>query len=413
MSVCSIFWIAGFLLLAAAFFWISDLRLRQGLLALCSVAFIATYLPDLTAWAVFLAFILSGYGAARLLMARPSRALLGAYLCVLVAVFIILKQYTFAQAILPAFLFQRLIVTAGLSYILFRQIQVVVDASQGQITRLSLWTYFNFQINLFAFAAGPIQRFEDFSRYWDSLTPVVADAEAILLALLRLFLGVIKISLIAFALFTCYLAFADGLTDPLKVARSTCGHRFLFFLGALYCMPLYIYFNFSGYCDIVIAAASLVGLKLPENFERPYLSRNMIDFWTRWHRTLGFWIRDYIFTPLYKATASTWPSHAAAWAVFCYFTAFFLAGLWHGSSWNYVAYGLLNGAGLATAKAWENFLVRTRGRAGLRAYLQNPLIRVAAIVLTLHFACFTMLIFGSDVGRTWRMMANIFVSPAH
>ena len=122
------------------------------------------------------------------------------------------------------------------------------------------------------------------------------------------------------------------------------------FLGVLYFYPLYLYLNFSGYCDIVIAGASFFGMKLPENFDQPYLSRNVIDFWTRFHRTLGFWIRDYLFLPLYKAVAERWPKRADLLAFLCYFVAFFVAGIWHGPTANFVVFGLLQAVGVSAAK---------------------------------------------------------------
>ena len=114
----------------------------------------------------------------------------------------------------------------------------------------------------------------------------------------------------------------------------------------LYLYLFYLYMNFSGYCDIVIAGASLVGLRLPENFNQPFLARNILDYWSRWHITLGHWIRDYLFTPFYKAGAERFPAILSAVAVIGYFVAFTLAGIWHGSTWNFLIYGLLHGAAL-------------------------------------------------------------------
>ena len=169
-------------------------------------------------------------------------------------------------------------------------------------------------------------------------------------------------------------------------------------------LALYLYFNFSGYCDIVISAAALLGVKMPENFDRPYLSRNMTDYWTRWHQSLGYWIRDYLFTPMYKAAATRW-SGQAYWLVFpCYLLAFLLAGIWHGNTANFVVFGLLNGLGICIGKLWEMYLVRQRGRKGLKAYLASGPIRFFAIVLTLHFAAFTLLYFPSSVTTTNTML---------
>jgi D-alanyl-lipoteichoic acid acyltransferase DltB (MBOAT superfamily) len=173
-----------------------------------------------------------------------------------------------------------------------------------------------------------------------------------------------------------------------------------------------MYFNFSGYCDAMIAAAGLFGIRMPENFDYPFLSRNMIDYWTRWHMTLGFWIRDYIFTPLYMTIASHWPARAASFAFLCYFLAFFLAGLWHGSTWNFVIYGLLNGLGVAAAKLWENWLVKRRGRRGFKTYLQSRSIHALAVIGTFHFVCFTLLFFPTDLEKTFRIIRCLVCSYA-
>jgi len=121
---------------------------------------------------------------------------------------------------------------------------------------------------------------------------------------------------------------------------------------AFYAYPAYVYFNFSGYCDIVIAAGDF-SQRLPENFESPYLSRNTIDFWTRQHMTLSFWIRDYVFTPLYKAIASAgrgWPRGPSIRAI-----------SWHFSRWGVarldiqlVIFGLLHGVGVSAANSGKH-----------------------------------------------------------
>jgi D-alanyl-lipoteichoic acid acyltransferase DltB (MBOAT superfamily) len=115
----------------------------------------------------------------------------------------------------------------------------------------------------------------------------------------------------------------------------------------------------------------------------------MIDFWTRWHRTLSFWIRDYLFTPLYIAIARRQPGWAPSLAFVCYFIALFLAGVWHGATWNFVVFGVLNGLGVSAAKVWENAIIARSGRKGLRAYLANQPIRWIACIATIHFVCLT------------------------
>lgn len=405
MSVCSIEWVVCLLVTSALFFTVPGLRPRQAMLALCNAGFLATLLPEAgvrgaVALAVFLAI---GYVAAKLMQAKPQKTILVIYLAALLAAFVILKQYAFVKIFLPASLFQRTVAIVGLSYMLFRQIQVVVDAYQGQIENLTLWNYLNYQLNLFGLVAGPIQRYQQFCESWLRLEPVLEGPEAILRAYLRVFLGVIKVAGIAAACLAAY----DWCTAGLETWTGSHAKLLARAAAMFYLYPAYIYFNFSGYCDIVIGGASLFGLKMPENFDRPFLARNMIDYWTRWHRTLGFWIRDYVFTPMYKAIAERWPQKAASLAFLCYFVALFLTGIWHGSTWNFVVFGVLNGVGVAAAKLWENWIIKRRGRKGLKQYLASPAIRAGAIAANFHYVCLTILFFPSDLSKTLQIIKHV------
>ena len=124
-------------------------------------------------------------------------------------------------------------------------------------------------------------------------------------------------------------------------------------------------------------------MRMPENFLNPFLSRNIGELWTRWHRSLGLWIRDYLFTPMFKGTVERWPRMATPMTFVSYLVAFSVAGLWHGSTWNFLIFGLLNGIGICAGKAWEMYLVRHRG-----ADSNLPVIvcQGGAIAATLHYS---------------------------
>jgi D-alanyl-lipoteichoic acid acyltransferase DltB (MBOAT superfamily) len=397
MNVCSIEWVSLLFLVSGVFFLLRPVWLRQTMLALCSLGFLATQVPDARGWLALAVFLAAGYVAARFFQRHPSRAGFLAYLLVF-----IIKQYDFVKSLLPASFFQRGVALVGLSYMLFRQIHLVVDALEGQIEHLSLWNYLNYQLNLFGLIAGPIQRYQDFCQSWMRLDAVWTDAYGVLKACLRIFIGVIKVTALAPPCLAAYKSLSEN-----YVASTSGWKAAAQFLLLLYLFPAYMYFNFSGYCDMVIAGASLVGMKMPENFNYPFLSRNLGDFWTRWHRTLGFWIRDYLFTPLFKNSAQRWPRHAVGLSYASFFIAFVLAGMWHGSTWNFAIFGFLNGVGVAAAKVWETFLVRRFGRQGLKAYLQSPRIRAAAIVASFHYVCFTMLFFPSDLQQTTAILRHV------
>ena len=190
-NVAGIEFIAAVLLAAAFFFWLPAARLRQSLWA-CGNLFVLWFvLPNLQSLVVLAVFLLSGYVMARVLRRWSSGWLLSSYIVLLVAAFLVLKQYAILDWILPNSLLQspmqilgvpirdvvlqHLVRITGLSYMLFRQIHVLVDAAQGQIERLSLWSYVNYQVNLFTILAGPIQRYQDYDAQWRTLQPVLAD----------------------------------------------------------------------------------------------------------------------------------------------------------------------------------------------------------------------------------------------
>jgi len=408
MSFASLQFLVAFLLLSAVFFYLPTRQWRWALLAACNTIFLYLLVPNAESWIALGLFLLSGYSVAQVLRQWPSRILLSAYLVVLVAAFLVIRKYDLVTALLPKPLALHAIIIVGLSYMLFRQIAFLVDTIQGQIERMSLWTYANYQLNLFTLLSGPIQRYQDFHDQWQELCPVLKDDYAVQRAYFRLLMGIVKLSVLATMFMLLYQKSSGTLiyagVNASQLGRSEAiGH----FLGVLYFYPIYLYFNFSGYCDIVIAGASLLGVKLPENFDQPYLSRNVIDFWTRFHRTLGFWIRDYLFLPLYKGIAERWPARADSLAFLCYFVAFFVAGMWHGPTANFAVFGLLQAIGVSAAKLWERHLIKRSGRAGLKQYLQSARIRAVAITGTLHFEFFSILFFPVDVHTTLQMMQTV------
>jgi D-alanyl-lipoteichoic acid acyltransferase DltB (MBOAT superfamily) len=405
-NVAGVEFIVAVLAGGALFFHLPTVRLRQFFLAAANLVVLWANLPGRQAGYVFaaeLAFVLSGYLVAGILLRYPSSLLLGAYLTALVAAFLVLKKYEFLEPILPANVLQHPIAIVGLSYMLFRQIHFLVDIAQGQIEQPTLWNYWNYQTNLFTVLAGPIQRYQDFCANWDTLAPLLADVHELLQTLARLFWGVIKIGLLAPFFFRGW----DELRPALALGRVHGWICVVEFAAVFYLYPLYLYFNFSGYCDIVIAAARFFGLRLPENFNWPFLARNVIDFWTRWHITLGLWIRDYLFLQMYKPIVERAPKRAPRLAFVCYFLAFLIAGIWHGSTMNFVYYGLWQGIGASCTKLYEMFLLNRLGRQGLRKYLQSTPIRLVAIALNIQFQCVSMMYFSSrDLDGTEKMLWN-------
>jgi alginate O-acetyltransferase complex protein AlgI len=127
------------------------------------------------------------------------------------------------------------------------------------------------------------------------------------------------------------------------------GHRWLFVIA----LAFRILLDFSGYSDMAIGFARMMGIVVPENFNWPYLARTPVEFWQRWHMSLSLWIRDYVYIPL-GGNRFGLPRR-----VFNAVTAMALCGLWHGASWNFVVWGLYHGAGLTIAALLQGHLTRS------------------------------------------------------
>jgi alginate O-acetyltransferase complex protein AlgI len=146
---------------------------------------------------------------------------------------------------------------------------------------------------------------------------------------------------------------------------------------AVYAYAIEIYCDFSGYTDVAIGSALLFGYRLPENFNAPYLARNLQDFWHRWHISLSTWLRDYLYVPLGGSRKGTVRTYVNL------MITMLLGGLWHGASWTFVIWGALHGAGLAATRMWQR--ARGAGRSGAG--------QIVSTFLTFQFVCFAWVFF--------------------
>ena len=169
-------------------------------------------------------------------------------------------------------------------------------------------------------------------------------------------------------------------------------------LIAAYAYALQIYYDFSGYTDIAIGSALLLGIKLPVNFNRPYAAENVADFWRRWHITLSNWLRDYLYFSL--------PGLRSKWKIFTYMNlviTMVLGGLWHGASWNFVIWGGLHGVGLAVVRLWQTWKGSAKATGWLRYFY---------IFLTFQFVTVTWVYFrAADFATASAIFGRIATGP--
>lgn len=369
MAITSLTFILFVTAVVLAFHLGSSVRYRQWVLATANAAFIASQVSAAPALLPLLIFVALGYPAVHWLRRGPGW---GLPLCLVltIAAFVVLKRFAFLDGLLEL-PFPYL--TLGLSYLLFRLIHLMVDARSGELPAgIRPLYYFNYSCNFLCFVSGPIQRYQDFAAQAEQ--PVALDETSVFVAFARVVRGFLKVAVVSAA-----LNYAFGQLSPALLAAEVLpGARFtVSFSAAAVLYTLYLYFNFSGYMDIVIGLGGLLGQTLPENFREPFAARNFLDFWTRWHITLSEWFKTYLFNPLLKALAGRFRSPAAMpWlGVLCFFVTFLVMGLWHGTTAVFVAYGLLLGFAAGTNKLWQQVMTRRLGKAGYRALAEQPIYR--------------------------------------
>ncbi|PWK16222.1 MBOAT family O-acyltransferase [Tumebacillus permanentifrigoris] len=261
----------------------------------------------------------------------------------------------------------KLAVPLAISFFVFEFVHYLVDVYKGKAQRVTLREFFLFIFFFPSLVAGPIKRIQSFER--DKISFTAADVQQ---GLFRMGIGLFK-----------KIAFADSL-NPLFVtvfadpASATVPALWV----AMYAYAFKIYLDFSAYSDVAIGAAQCFGYHLPENFNWPYISRNLGEFWRRWHISLSSWIRDYLYIPLggnRKGFAK------GLWFLFLAMT---ISGLWHGANWTFVVWGMWHGAGQAVNKIWSTYRPE-------QAVLPRPIGNLLAWALTFHFVCFGWVFFAS------------------
>ena len=352
--------------------WAPTLFLRKIAMLAFSIAFLATYVASARAVVVLATFLLAMYALGlprvRTLIGWSGRMTFAVIALLWVFLFLVRDPNLFG-ALNPFNAAPVAII--GISYLVFRGISYLMESESA--SSASLLDFLNYMLFFPAILAGPIERFKDFSTHY--AVPQGAPDD-ILPALHRIANGYIKKFVFADNLAAFGIA---SITDPAATALS------VLWIAALI-QPFLIYLDFSGYCDIAIGIGSLMGVKLRENFNRPFASMNIQEFWERWHISMTSLMRDYIFTPICKVIyteaprALHWPLIVAA-----YFFVMMLIALWHGTTTGFLLFGALHGAVLIAIQIRYHY----RGRRASKATAGN---RLMWMVLTYLFVSFTMVL---------------------
>jgi D-alanyl-lipoteichoic acid acyltransferase DltB (MBOAT superfamily) len=246
-----------------------------------------------------------------------------------------------------------------------------------------------------ALTAGPIDRAERFVQDERALLETLA-APCVVEAAGRISVGLVK----KFVISDSLALFALNATNVEQVTSSVA----LWLL--LYAYAFRLYLDFSGYTDIAIGIGLLAGIRLPENFNQPYVKPNIAAFWQSWHMTLSNWVRFYVFSPLSRALLVRKVNPLAA-VLAAQLTTMAVIGLWHAVAWNFLIWGLWHGLGLFAHKVWSDRTRRHYLRLKQRPRLERAW-NVAGIFLTFHFVTLGWVWFAlTDVGQAWRVFLRL------
>ena len=351
-------------------YFLAPRRLKNAALLLCSLLFYAWGEPNYVL--LLLLSIAQGYAAARIIERyRPRRIAALARTASVVLSLALLAVFKYAGFFLENFravtglpvTVLRLALPAGISFYTFQILSYVLDVwydrAPAQRSFVNLATYIAMFPQLIA---GPIVRYTDIAAQLEQRTVTLAGAAS---GARRFAVGLAKKVLLA-----------DSLAAIGTAWRATAQPSVLFAWLYAVSFLLQIYFDFSGYSDMAIGLGRLFGFSFPENFNYPYISASITEFWRRWHISLGTWFRDYLYIPLggNRTSRAKWYRNLLiVWAA---------TGLWHGAAWNFLLWGLLFAVLLIAEKQF------------LRPVLEKS--RVFSHIYVLFFITLSFVLFDAD-----------------
>ncbi|MGG0238874.1 D-alanyl-lipoteichoic acid biosynthesis protein DltB [Bacillus rhizoplanae] len=277
----------------------------------------------------------------------------------------------------------KLVVFLGISYVTFRAVQMIFEIRDGLIKEISLFKFWEFLLFFPAISTGPIDRYRRFQK--DVENPPSADEYRVMLytGINRIFQGFLYKFIIAYLI-------KNHIWDAAISKQAT----FISFMTDMYSYSLYLFFDFAGYSAFVIGVSYMMGIKTPENFNKPFLSRNIKDFWNRWHMSLSFWFRDFIYMRfVFFATKKKLIKNRYTISYIGAFLNFGIMGIWHGLTWYYITYGLYH------AILFIAFDIFERKNKKHKFWPNNKFTHALGIIITFHFVCLGLLLFSGNLGR--------------
>ena len=263
----------------------------------------------------------------------------------------------------------------GISYISFKNLQILFEVYDGLITNMSWRDYLNFLLFFPAMSSGPIDRS---GRFLGDLHQVLERSvylELLGTGLWRLVLGMVYKIVIANTIYV-------------RMTNLTPHNLVVYSIIYLYAYTFYLFFDFAGYSLMAVGVSNILGIQTPMNFKLPFLSVDIKDFWMRWHITLSTWLRDFVFTRFVMFSMKRkWFKNRLYTAMMAYILNMVVMGVWHGVTLSYILYGVYHGLLLAGFEYYQ------KKSQFYKKYKKHKGYRLASWFVTIHLVMIGFFIF--------------------
>ena len=371
MQFVSLEW-ALWMVATFSLYWLSPAALRPLTLIAVTAAFLAYVSP--LSLAILALFAVVTWAVSR--GSRPSALAVSAVTAAFVGILAVFKWQARGQSIES--IINEGLIPLGISYYTFRCLHLVFERYRGRFAEISFREVVGYLFFLPTIVVGPIHRFGDYQRDMHRLR---LDPAFVWYGMERILYGYVKIGFLANYVVNGYLG---GWQRGFPVNSAPSAYLYIVQGG------LNLYLQFSGYADIAIGFACLLGFRVIENFNWPYLQKNLSDYWRNWHISLTSWCRDYVYTTVVSFVRS--PAVGAL-------TTLVVIGLWHELSFRFIVWGLYHGFGLIV---WQKFQTLKSHLPAITAKPARMLVNAVSTVFTVHYVWFGFVIVRKpDLGQVW------------
>ncbi|KRL38780.1 D-alanyl-lipoteichoic acid biosynthesis protein DltB [Liquorilactobacillus uvarum] len=270
----------------------------------------------------------------------------------------------------------------GISYLTFKVVQMIMEIRDGIIKEFRPWLILQFLLFFPTISSGPIDRYRRFTK--DYNTTITRDKYLNMLdkGVWYIFLGFLYKFILAYF-------FGSRLEPMVEQLALSHGGMSWWVVAYMYVYSMDLFFDFAGYSLFAVGISYFMGIETPMNFNRPFKAHNIKDFWNRWHMTLSFWFRDYIYMRLvFFIMKNKLIKSRITIANLGYLTLFLIMGFWHGLTWYYIVYGIFHACAIILCDAWLRFKKKHQAHIPSNKFTEG-----LAIFITFNTVCFSFLIF--------------------